>query len=420
MRRLLLTSVLLVLACSFAATAAHARTYMAPCVGPGKSGPMCHFWTARVVSVNDGDTIGVVVDGQHKVWQVRFTGAQATELHTYNWKHLTGECNAVEASRRVRQLVRKSHNRVLLSAQHPSKRFDVRLGRWIAVKVRGHWRDLSAIEMAEGHTLWMSDETETAWNSVYNKLSQEAAQKHIGLWDPTHCGSGPHQDIPLRMWVNWDPHGVDLSNINDEWVKIQNLSSTESLPLTHWWTRDSGLRRYTFPRGTILQPGATITIHDGPGQNTADDLFWNIHAAVFQNIGDGAYLFDPQGDIRAYMVYPCLVACSDPNQGALRISAQVKGQQYVNIQNVSNHAVNLYGYQLNKPGWPYDFGPNSVLQPGETLRVDLSGATVRDTQLDRHWGMPYPRLHPRGDVVRVVTFNEITIACDAWGGVSCS
>ncbi|HKO15046.1 MAG TPA: lamin tail domain-containing protein [Gemmatimonadaceae bacterium] len=419
MRRLLLTSLLLVLGCSWVAGSADARTYMAPCVGPGKSGPMCHFWTARAVSINDGDTIGVRVDGQRRVWQVRFTGVQATELHHYS-QPWAGECNSVEAAKRVQQLVRGSHHRVLLSAQHPGKRFTYRLGRWIAVKVHGHWRDLGALEMAEGHTLWMSDEQDTAWNKVYNRLGQQAEQKHIGLWDPTHCGVGPDQDVPLRVWVQWDPHGIDASNMNDEWVKVQNLSTTKSLPLTHWWIRDSGLRRYTFPRDTVLHPGATITIHDGAGQNSATDLFWNIGAPVFQNIGDGAYLFDPQGDIRASMVYPCVVACSDPNQGALSISAQVRGQQFVQIANVSDHPVNLYGYQLTAPGWPYDFGPNSVLQPGQTMRVDLDGAQAQDTQLDRHWGTPYPHLHRGGEAVRVNTFNGITIACDSWGGASCS
>jgi endonuclease YncB( thermonuclease family) len=419
MRRLLLTFVLLVFACAWTTSAAQARTYMAPCVGPGKSGPMCHFWTARAVSINDGDTIGVRIDGQHRVWQIRFIGVQATELHHYDPKHRSGECNSVEAADRVQQLVRGSHKRVLLSAQHPGTRFTYRLGRYISLKVNGRWQDLGAIEMSEGHTLWMSDERETAWNNVYNKLGQEAEQKHIGLWDPTHCGSGPDQNVPLRAWVNWDPHGVDQADVNNEWVKIQNLSATTSLPLGRWWVRDSGLRRFTFPRGTVLRPGATITVHDGHGQRSGDEFFWGLGVPVFQNIGDGAYVFDPQGDIRASLVYPCVMACTDPNQGALQISAQLRSHQYVLIQNVSNHVVNLYGYELRSPGWPYDFGPNSVLQPGQTMRVDLDGATAQDSTLDRHWGSPYPFLHPRGDVVRVQTFSEIPIGCASWGGAHC-
>jgi stage V sporulation protein SpoVS len=119
------------------------------------------------------------------------------------------------------------------------------------------------------------------------------------------------------------------------------------------------------------------------------------------------------------MVFPCVVACADPNQGTLELSAQLRRQQYVQIQNVSARAVNLYGYELRAPGWPYDFGPNSVLQPGQTMRVELDGATAQDTSLDRHWGSPYPRLHPPGDVVRVQTFNDIPVACASWGSAHC-
>ena len=160
--------------------------------------------------------------------------------------------------------------------------------------------------------------------------------------------------------------------------------------------------------------------HDGHGHHSGDQFYWGLGFPTFQNIGDGAYVFDPRGDLRAYMIFPCVVACSDPNQGKLELSAQLRGHQYIQIQNVSSGSVNLYGYELRSPGWPYDFGPNSVLQPGQTMRVDLDGAQAQDTQLDRHWGTPYPHLHRGGEAVRVNTFNGITIACDAWGGASCS
>ena len=33
-------------------------------------------------------------------------------------------------------------------------------------------------------------------------------------------------------------------------------------------------------------------------------------------LGDGGYLFDPDGDLRASMIYPCLVACAHPLGGS--------------------------------------------------------------------------------------------------------
>lgn len=416
-RAVLLAASLLVLAGGAKLpAAAQARTWTAACL-PG--GPACHWWDAKVVSINDGDTIGVKVNGRGRVYQVRFIGLQAMELHRYDPRHWAGECHSVAAAKRVRQLIRASHWRVRLSAQHPGKRFTYRIGRWIAVKVHGRWRDMGAIEMREGLTLWMSDETDTAWNDRYNQLGQQAAQRHIGMWDPTTCGAGPSQNAPLRLWVNWDPPGIDRLDPNGEWIKIQNMSASQSVPLAHWWVRDSMLRRFTFPRGTVVAPGATVTVHVGRGQDTPGVFYWGLANQIFQNIGDGAYLFDPHGDLRDYMVYPCVVSCSDPGAGAIRLQAQTRAPQYVRLQNVSGHAVDLYGYILLKQGRPYDFGPNSVLQPGETMQVDVEGDASQDTQFERHWGMDHPILSRRGDAVRLETFDEITIACSAWGDSNC-
>jgi endonuclease YncB( thermonuclease family) len=417
MRSVLLLLSLLTIGALAQAGAAEART--APCLGSGQGGPTCHFWNAKVVSINDGDTIGVRINGRGPERQVRFIGLQAMELHRYNPRHWAGECHSVEAAKRVRQLIRASHGRVRLSAENPSTRFTYRMGRWIAVKVHGHWRDLGSIEMAEGLTIWMSDELETAWNDRYNQLGQAAALKHIGMWNPTACGSGPSQDVPMRMWVNWDPPGVDKLDPNGEWMKIQNLSPTTTIPLGGWWVRDSMLRRFTFPRGTVIQPGATATVHVGRGQNSGDTFYWGIDNQIFQNIGDGAYLFDPQGDLRQYMVFPCVVSCSDPNQGAIQLSAKTKRPQSVRLTNVSGHPVDLYGYLLQKQGRPYDFGPNSVLQPGQTMQVDVEGDASQDTPFERHWGMDHSILRASGDAVRLLTFTNITVACTAWGDTSC-
>jgi micrococcal nuclease len=318
-----------------------ARASTAPCRGPEAGGPTCHFWNARVVSINDGDTIGVRIAGSTGVWQVRFIGLQATELHRYDPRHWAGECHSVAAAKRVRQLIRGSHWRVRLSAENPATHYDYRLGRSVAVKVQGRWQDLGELEMAEGLTLWMSSETETAWNARYNQVGQEAARRHIGIWNPTTCGSGPSQDVPMRMWVNWDPPGIDKRHPNGEWIKIQNLSYTTPVSLARWWVRDSMLRRFTFPRGTVAEPRGTVTVHVGRGHNSAKTFYWGLGNQIFQNIGDGAYLFDPRGDLRQSMVYPCVFECSDPNQGAVEISVQTKGRQYVRLRNVSSHDVDL-------------------------------------------------------------------------------
>ena len=57
----------------------------------------------------------------------------------------------------------------------------------------------------------------------------------------------------------------------------------------------------------------------GKGSNNALNFFWGQSEPVFENVkrgrrgvGDGAYLFDPQGDLRAWRMYPCRPGCGGP------------------------------------------------------------------------------------------------------------
>ena len=403
---------LLVCVCALTPSAASAKT-----------------WPARFVSINDGDTIDARVGGH--VYTIRTNDIQAMEQHTYssNPAKRTGECNAVEATARLEQLIHESHGRLLLSAQHPSSHAGYRLRRNIAVRIHGHWRDTGLIEIREGHALWMSGKEEDRWNRAYNLAEQRARIDGKGLWDPTHCGSGPYQDVPLRLWVDWDPPGIDSQDVNGEFIKIQN-QGTRTVDLSHWWVRDSMLERYTFPSGAQLAPGATVTVRTGHGTNTADTFYWGLDGPVFENAvgqispeganrGDGGYLFDPQGDLRAAMVYPCLVACGDPNQGAVQVIAHPRQPESIAVRNVSDHAVDLHGYALAIHGSMYPFGQWPPLAPGQTVQVDVNGDPSGDTALHRSWGLNRLMLPDSGGWARVETFSAITLACDAWGSGSC-
>jgi endonuclease YncB( thermonuclease family) len=382
-------------------------------------------WVAPVLSVDDGDTIHVRLNG--RVETVRVSSIQAMEQSVYS-PHPTlrrGACHALEATARLEQLIRAGHRRVRLSAQDASSQAGYRLRRSVAVRIGGRWRDVGQILIREGHALWMSGVVEDRWNRAYNEAEQRARLDGVGLWNPTHCGSGPQQDVPLRLWVSSDPVGVDTQDINGEFVKIQNQGTT-AVPLGRWWVRDSMLRRFTFPAGTVLEPGHTVTVHVGHGSNTAETFYWGLGDPAFENangdgrdLGDGGYLFDPQGDLRAAMVYPCLGACTDPNQGAVQVIAHPRRPESIAVRNASDHPVDLYGYELALPGSTYDFGDWPPLAPGETVQVDVNGDPSQDTALNRHWGLGRLILPDPGGVVRLTTFTEITLSCDAWGSGSC-
>ena len=216
------------------------------------------------------------------------------------------------------------------------------------------------------------------------------------------------------MWASWNPPGVDNQDVNGEWVKVRNDSPSRAVPLAGWWIRDSMQRRYTLPAGTMLPPGQTLTLHTGRGTDQGLTRFWGLRLTLFPNVGpdhlgDGAYLFDPQGDLRASMTYPCLVACEHPDAGALTLRAEPGGRESATIRNVSGRTVGLADKLLVvNDGFAFPLG-DGTLAPGE----------ARELRLGADLGMGRPIMRDGGGVARLATFRDVTLACDAWGSGRC-
>jgi endonuclease YncB( thermonuclease family) len=393
---------LLILLCA----AAPARAATGPCL-PG--GPACHFWYVKAVGVGDGDTIFVHIGGA--VRKVRVTAIQAMEQTVYSTRasKRRGECHSLEATARMEQLLRAGHWRVRLAAQDPASHAGARLRRSVAVRLHGRWVDTGERLIREGHALWMPGIVETAWNARYALAQQQARRAGRNLWNPVQCGRGPAQDAPLRVWAQSDPSGVDAQHVNDEWIKVYNPGAT-AVSLRGWWVRTAEYPRYHFPPSATLPAGGTVTVHAGHGSNTATDFFWGFDVPIFENAGDarhlggGAYLFDPQGDLRAAFTYPCLLDCGDPNAGALTVAAHPRTPESVLVRNVSSHAVDLYGYEVHSDADAYEFPPGAVLAPGAFTTVRFEGAY---------------RMPDGGGAVRLQRFDGVVLACDAWGSGRC-
>jgi hypothetical protein len=188
--------------------------------------------------------------------------------------------------------------------------------------------------------------------------------------------------------------------------------------------RDSALREFRFPAGTTVPAGGTVTLHVGRGQATGSDFFWGYPDAAFENVddehayGDGAYLFDPQGDVRAWMTYPCRNECAQALPG-LELGANPRSPESVTLRNAAASVIDLEGFRLVASSETYDFGPDSAIAPGETLVLNIGGSPRNDTRLAKHWGLRRSILDERGDSVRLITFADAGLACHAWGTTSC-
>jgi endonuclease YncB( thermonuclease family) len=407
--------------------AAHART--GTCLAPGVAAS-CTVWTGRVTFIGDGDTLYVDIDGDGTRGRraVRITGINAMEQTVYSRyaARRRGECHAVEATARLEQLIRRSRGRVRLAAQDPASHSRNRLRRALAVRIGGRWRDVGRRLVSEGHALWLPSRGEWAWNKAYSTLAQRAAQQRLGVWNTGYCGVGPNETSPLQLWVNSDADGDDADNVGGEWLKIRNLDPALAVPLGGWWVRDSQLRRYTFPDYTNIGPGETITVYMGDGPNTWTEQFWGLRWPPFENstnderaLGDGGYLFDPHGDLRTWMLYPCRLDCVDVNEGTIEITSKSRGREHILLRNISAQAVDLAPYRISAPPYSYAFRGDAVLLPGEQMQIDIVGDPEQDTRLLKSWGEVGPILRDRGDTVRLGTFTEIQIACHAFGDAAC-
>jgi endonuclease YncB( thermonuclease family) len=409
------------------APAAEAR--VGSCLAP-ESKALCTVWTGKVTYIGDGDTIYVDVKGDRtsKTLHVRMTGLNATEQSVYSMtpSRRRGECHSLEATARLEQLIRASRWQVRLAALDPGSHSGVRPRRAVAVRVNGRWRDVATMLLAEGHALFLPNRTEWVWNAGYAKIAEQAASTGVGIWNPTYCGVGPSDASPLRVIVDPDAPGADEKNVNGEWIRVRNLDPVNEVHLGGWWVRDSALRRYTFPGWVTLPPSDSLTVYVGKGTDTWTEFFWKQRFPVFENpnggeraMGDGAYLFDPQGDLRAHMTYPCRVTCTDPYQGAVKVTAKPRGREVVTVRNTAGFAIDLDGYRLHTPPYGYPFPRESVLQPGEEMTIETRGDPLEDSSLEKHWGLTKSILNDSGDKIRVTSFRGVVLDCYSYGSAAC-
>jgi micrococcal nuclease len=448
MRRitLLLAAVLAGIIALGAAATANAQSKV-PCI-PGTSAPLCHVQTGKATFISDGDTIEVDIagDGTGASKSIRFIGINAMELSRYSKyaDRRRGVCHGLEAAALVEGYVKRSRWRVRLLSQAPNPTTGHRLRRSVFVKVGGKWTDLAKIVISEGHALWLPNGGEWAHNREYHLLAEQAAAAQKNLWNPAGCGVGPSPDAQLGVSVNWDADGDDNKNLNGEWVDIRNFGAAP-VSLAGWWVRDSYLLYnknhvpgFEFPSYAVIEPGGKARVHMGCGLNTPANpstFYWCQPDTIFENVswdrkaaGDGAYLFDPRGNLRKPGMYPCLSNCSDPLAGKVKLRAQPIGlDEMFTIQNLTDVPLDLDGYivKLHLDGrndrfiFGYTLGGDSTLAPGETLELHLQGPSSRNSRLAKHLGRNQYALKDSGNKVSLRTTSDIVVDCDAWGNSRC-
>jgi hypothetical protein len=298
-----------------------------------------------------------------------------------------------------------------MTAQHPGSSSRDRPLRSVAVKIGGQWRDVGHELVRQGYALWLPFNDEWAWDAAYQVAAQQAAHERRMIYDTARCGAGPAQASALTVWVNGDADGLDDQDLNGEWIRIGNPSGRD-VPIGGWWVRDSGLRRYTFGTGTVVPARGAVYVHIGRGVDTATHKYWGLDAPVFANVipalhfnGDGGYLFDPQGDLRSWMLYPCLVDCGSPLAGSVKLRVEPRGAELIELVNTGPVAVDLFGHVVTSRWLAHRFEERTVLEPGRSITVPLGGGRRI--------------LDDAGGTVSFSTADQWTVHCTAWAAGRC-
>lgn len=226
--------------------------------------------SARVVTVLDGDSVRVVVDGV--TTEVRLLGINAPEID---------ECWADEARGVLQNLVEQE----ITFVEEGEDQF----GRTLAHFYSGT-RHINLALVEEGAAIALATE-----HPAFPAAEQAAFEDRLGMWSPTACGPETPLEV-LIEYVSFDAPGPDDENPNGEFVVVANEGPDADIG--GWWIRDeSSTHRFQFPDGFVLGTGDRVIIRSGCGQDGDGDLYWCADGPVWNNDGDMALLLDAYGNV---------------------------------------------------------------------------------------------------------------------------
>jgi hypothetical protein len=220
----------------------------------------------------------------------------------------------------------------------------------------------------------------------------------IGDWDSDYCGVGPYPNASIKVMVNYNADGNDALYPERRFARLLNTGS-QSVDIGGWYLRTGKHARFVFPKPTVIAPGASVEVHmqDNAGKlksgkgifywNTEEegDSFINPDTSKY-GVG-AAYLKDPDGDIRAYSLYPCQVNCSAKwpdltGKVSLEYDSPVwpvpQTEEALVVTNTSADALDLSYYVIDFSTFgQYEFPVATTLAAGSSLRVYINKTGVK-------------------------------------------
>ena len=370
-------------------------------------------WTGDVLAVGDGDTF-VVRLTSGAIQTIRIAGVNTNEVNR------TPKCYADEATARLKQLI--EGKTVRLEADDPNSRAEGRPIRHVFVGST----NVAETLLREGYGVALIFMEEIDYAADYLHAFWDAADAGVGLHDPGLCGGSTGMS-GLEMITNGDASGSEASNPNGEWVLLRNTGSS-SFDLTGWQLKDSALEFWSFPNNTVIPAGGSLQIHAGHGSDNAQHKYMGFGYSIYSGI-DGAFLLDPQGDIRLFDYWPCRGICDGPGALSPLIIDEVNWDapgnddldpngEWIKVKNVGTSSVDLQDWHLESYPWIVYSADSRVMAPGSTVTFYVGHGTNTATKV--YWGQDKSILNTEGDAVALFDPSNNVADCFAYGSGSCA
>ena len=392
--------------------------------------------TGVVDVVADGDTIRFIEEGATDYVTIRLLGINTPEVRGfYNKNRDEDMCGAVPASRLLSSLLPPGWPVQLRALRKESVGADGRIQRYAFgwnPQTGAYDVDVQAALSQAGLAMWFTLGDESALSYKYRVLIAQAQERGLGIWNPEYCGPVEQPDASLSVIAHWNAEGNDNADPNGEYVIVRNTGD-RPVDISQWLLRDSSLTSwFNFPDGSVLAPDDYRVVHIGlgnPGQPKPQDLYMGSQAALLANTapdrftGDGVYLLDRSTAVRAWFEWPCVLDCTDPAQGVLRITrvnpfvtakkpAKAANQEFIVIRNLSMKPVRLDGYYLSYLAASHPFEVGSQIGPGGSLTLYIGKGAPTVTR--QFWGRDRTLLRDVGGTVRLLSETNAPISSKSW------
>lgn len=286
---------------------------------------------AEVVEIVDGDTMKVVLeDGSRDT--IRLLGVDTPEVHGEN---SPAEFEGVPGTEAGRNCLRTWGEQASSFAKQRLLGETVTLSFDDTEPRRGYYDRLLVYVHVDGNSfnyallksgLARVYDSKFQYGDRYYAAEAAAMDTGVGLWacreggagsTPTASATATVADdgrtspsststegaIPLRVSeIHEDAEGDDRANLNDEYVVLKNVGD-EELDLSNWTVSDEADHAYTFPNGTTLAPGETVTLHTGSGTDGDGHRYWGWGSPIWNNGGDTVTVKTASGEVAAERSY---------------------------------------------------------------------------------------------------------------------